>query len=257
MLKNNLISLTDQTFPGVNELFTSPARKSDGHEKWLDFTAKFWHCECVCGLTPRVFEDKYRRWCKKAGYNFSQAKADDIYVSACGHFCVMAKNEMTEALITHAVAQVNTVSESIAVMLREMIGLASSLPEYEVVMGFYAVGEVLGSQLIAEIGDIYRYQKKSSLVRFVGLEPVANSSGKFHGREKISKQGSPHLRKTLFQVMDCILKTKPVDDPVYQFLDRKRSENKPYRSYMCAGSAKFLRMYYARVKAYLDNYYSE
>ena len=50
MLKNNFIALTDQTFPGVNELFTSPPRKSDGHEKWMDFAFKFWHCECVCGL---------------------------------------------------------------------------------------------------------------------------------------------------------------------------------------------------------------
>lgn len=47
MLKNNFIALTERTFPGVNELFTSPPRKSDGHEKWLDFATKFWHCECV------------------------------------------------------------------------------------------------------------------------------------------------------------------------------------------------------------------
>jgi len=257
MLKNNLISLTDQTFPGVNELFKSPPRKSDGHEKWLDFAAKFWHCECVCGLTPKAFEDRYRRWCKKEKYNFSQSKAEDIYVSACGHFSVMPKDETTKILITQAVIQVNAVSESIATMLREMNRLASALPEYDVVMGFYGVGEVLGSQLIAEIGDIYRYQKKSSLVRFAGLEPVENSSGKYHGKERISKQGSSHLRKTLFQVMECLLKRAPADDPIFQFLDRKRSEKKPYRSYMCAGSAKFLRVYYSRVKAHLDNYYSE
>ena len=257
MLKNNLISLTDQTFPGVNELFASPARKSDGHEKWIDFTHKFWHCECVCSLTPRAFEDKYRRFCKSNNYYFTEAKAEDLYMSACAHFGVMSKNETTKTLITNAIAQVNAISESIAIMMHEMIGLASSLPEYGIVMDFYGVGETLGTQLIAEIGNVYRYQKKSSLVRFAGLEPVANSSGKYHGKEKISKQGSPHIRRTLFLVMDCILKTKPIDDPVYQFLDRKRSENKPYRSYMCAGSAKFLRMYYSRVKACLDKYYSE
>jgi hypothetical protein len=35
-LQNNLISLTDKTFPGVNELFSSPER-ADGHQKWVDF----------------------------------------------------------------------------------------------------------------------------------------------------------------------------------------------------------------------------
>ena len=46
MLKNNLISLLDTTFPDANRLFTSPPR-ADGSEKWVDFVATFWHCECV------------------------------------------------------------------------------------------------------------------------------------------------------------------------------------------------------------------
>lgn len=35
-MKNNLISLLDQTFPGANTFFDSPAR-SDGSQKWVDF----------------------------------------------------------------------------------------------------------------------------------------------------------------------------------------------------------------------------
>jgi hypothetical protein len=42
ILTNNLISLLDQTFPDLKTLFTSPAREKDGHEKRLDFAAKFW-----------------------------------------------------------------------------------------------------------------------------------------------------------------------------------------------------------------------
>jgi len=91
------------------------------------------------------------------------------------------------------------------------------------------------------------------LVAFAGLEPTDNESGDFHGDEKISKKGSPHLRKTLFQVMDCLLRTSPQNDIVYQLLDRKRAEGKHYYSYMCAGSAKLLRIYYARVKEHLNN----
>lgn len=39
-LQNNLISLTDKTFPGVNELFSSLER-TDGHQKWMDFVMTF------------------------------------------------------------------------------------------------------------------------------------------------------------------------------------------------------------------------
>ena len=253
MLKNNFISLTDQTFPGVNELFSSPPRKSDGHEKWMDFAFKFWHCECVCGLTQKAFEERYKRWCKKEGYNFSQEKADDIFVSSLGHWCVMPKNETTKLLVTQVISQLNAVSESIAVIAREMKRLAEMLPEYPVMLGFYGVGDVLGPQIMAEIGDIIRFRSKGSLVCFAGLEAPPYQSGTFESTNRnISKKGSPHLRKALFQVMDCILKRKPVDDPIYQFLDRKRAEGKHYYSYMTAGSAKFLRMYYARVMEFID-----
>ena len=51
MLKNNLIALLDGTFPDVNKLFKSPSRKNDGHERWVDFALKFWHSECVCGIS--------------------------------------------------------------------------------------------------------------------------------------------------------------------------------------------------------------
>ena len=39
---------------------------------------------------------------------------------------------------------------------------------------------------------------------------------------------------------------------MYQFMDKKRAEGKPYKVYMTASANKFLRIYYATVKAYLD-----
>ena len=62
MLKNNLTSLLDQSFPGIKELFTSPARESDGHEKWVDFVSQFWHCECISALTLKIFTERYRSY---------------------------------------------------------------------------------------------------------------------------------------------------------------------------------------------------
>ena len=50
-----------------------------------------------------------------------------------------------------------------------------------------------------------------------------------------------------------LLQCAPMDEPVYQFMNKKRSEGKPYRVYMMASANKFLRIYYASVKAYLDS----
>ena len=162
-------------------------------------------------------------------------------------------NNCTKQLVTLSINQINAISESIAVVAREMKRLAELLPEYPVISSFYGVGDILGPQIMAEVGDVIRFRSKGSLVCFAGLEPPEYQSGKFEsGNRHISKTGSPHLRKALFQVMDCILKKSPQGDPIYQFLDRKRAEGKHYYSYMTAGCAKFLRMYYARVMEYID-----
>lgn len=39
---------------------------------------------------------------------------------------------------------------------------------------------------------------------------------------------------------------------MFQFLDRKRVEGKPYYVYMTAGANKFLRRYYGKVMEYLS-----
>lgn len=113
---------------------------SDLSEKWVDFVATFWHCECVCGVSEKAFSTKYQKWCNKHGYRFSRNKAFNIYTEACGHFSVMG----------------------------------------------------------------------------------------------------------------IFLQLSPADEPVYQFMDKKRAEGKPYRVYMMASANKFLRIYYAGVKAYLE-----
>ena len=129
--------------------------------------------------------------------------------------------------------------------------LASQLPEYPVVMQMYGVGESLGPQLMAEIGDVRRFQRKQSLVAFAGIDPAPNESGDYRSHSnKATKRGSPHLRKTLFNIMTIHLQRAPMDEPVFQFLDKKRAEGKPYYVYMTAAGNKFLRRYYGKVMAY-------
>ena len=253
MLKNNLISLLDTAFPDANRLFTSPTR-ADGSEKWVDFISTFWHCECVCGLSEKAFTAKYQKWCKRHGYNFSQDKALDIYASACGHFSVMPKNDTTKILVEQAVSQLQATSAALAALRNEMQSLAASLPEYPIVMGMFGVGPALGPQLMAEIGDVRRFHSKKALVAFAGIAAPPYQSGQMEIRSRsISKRGSAVLRRTLFLVMSAILRCSPADEPVYQFMDRKRTEGKPYRVYMMASANKFLRIYYATVKQYLDS----
>ena len=215
--------------------------------------AAFWHCECVCSCSEKAFTTKYQKWCKKHGYNFSKEKALDIYASACGHFGVMPKTNTVKLLVEQAVSQLRAASAALASLKQEMQSLASSLPEYPVVMKMFGVGPTLGPQLMAEIGDVRRFHSKKALVAFAGIDAPPYQSGQMDIYSRsISKRGSSSLRRTLFLVMGVYLQTSPADEPIYQFMDKKRAEGKPYKVYMMASANKFLRIYYASVKAYLD-----
>ena len=252
MMKNNLLSLLDMIFPAVNRLFSSPVR-ADGSEKWVDFIDAFWHVQCVSGLSANAFSAKYLKWCRKHGYNFSEEKALEIHRTARDHVAVMPKSDTTKLLVKQAVAQLRMVSSAKAALQNEMDALAASLPEYPVVMDMFGVGPKLGPQLMAEIGDVRRFHSKKALVAYAGIDAPPYQSGQLnvHSRS-ISKRGSPALRRTLFLVMSVYLQCSPADEPVYQYMAMKRAEGKPYLVYMMASANKFLRRYYATVKAYLN-----
>lgn len=250
-MKNNFIALLDQTFPGVNALFDSPARE-DGSQKWVDFAASFWHLDCVRCMSQAAFTERYRKWCKRHGYNFSAMKAAEIHEQAKNLIAILPKDALTKLLVQQAIDQLNATSRTVELLRTEMKRLAAQLPEYPVVMAMYGVGDSLGPQLMAEIGDVTRFEKRNSLTAFAGVDPGANQSGDHETKSnKASKRGAPELRKTLFLVVEHILMNAPPDDPVFRFMDKKRAEGKPYLVYMTAGANKFLRLYYGKVKEYL------
>lgn len=246
-LKNNLQAIVDVTFPGVRKLLKSPAR-DDGHIKWVDFVCTFFHCDYVSKLDEARFMERYRGWCKRHGYKCASRGAEKIYTIAHNQVPTLPCDADTKLLISETAKQLTSVSAAVEAWRSKIGELASMLPEYDCVMSMYGCGETTGPQLMAEIGDPTRFNSKKNLVNFAGIAPGDNQSGEYQQKSvPASKKGSSHLRKTLFQVMGCLLKRAPADESVFQFIDRKRAEGKPYYVYMTAGANKFLRQYYARV----------
>lgn len=251
-LRNGLISLLDQSFPGANHLFNTEMRNSVGHLKWIDFAKRFWHKDCVATVSLKSFADTFQKWCKRTGYRFSYADAERIHSIARNAVATFPKNDSTRTLITQAIDSLNSIYDSLHILRGDLLRLASMLPEYDVVMAMQGAGPITGPQLMAEIGDVRRFTHKGALVAFAGLDAPPFQSGTFDSKSRqISKRGSPHLRKVLFTICSVILQHSNPEDPVFQFMDKKRSEGKHFYVYMVAGGAKFLRIYYARVKEVL------
>ena len=252
VLRNGLISLLDQTFPNINTFFDTQPKRSNGHFKWVDFVRRFWHKDCVADVSFPAFSDAYHKWCAKYGYRYMEKDAEQLHNAARNAVATFPKNDSAKLLITQAVDSLNAVYDTLHVLRGEMLRLASLLPEFDVVMAMQGAGEITGPQLMAEIGDVRRFSHKGSLVAFAGMDAPPFQSGAFDSKSRrISKRGSPHLRRTLFQIASVILQHSDPADPVFRFMDKKRAEGKHFYVYTVAGAAKFLRIYYARVKAHL------
>lgn len=179
----------------------------------------FWHCECVCRISEKVFTERYEKWWKRKCYHFSAGKAVDLYAASHGHLTTLTKTDNTKLLLTSATAELTAASEILATIRVEVIRMA---------------------KLMAEIGDVRRFPNRSSLIAFAGIDPEVKQSDKQGSKSNATtKRGSPHLRKTLYQIICTYLKRSPADEPVYQFLDKKRTQGKPYFVYMTAAANKF------------------
>ena len=257
---NNLIALLEQTFPGVRKCFDSPVR-SDGSQKWVDFVITFWHADCVRKYSKEAFAERYQKWCKRHGYLVRSNTVEKVYTLAKNAVVLVPKSQTAKVIVQEAAKQLTAISRSVELYRTEMNRLAAMLPEYPVVMQMFGVGDTFGPQLMAEIGDVRRFPRKQSLVAFAGIDPAPNDSGDKYGRNSgTTKRGSPYLRKTLFNIMTCYIQKAPENEPVFQFIDKKRAEGKPYYVYMTAAANKFLRRYYAKVNEYLsssENTFSE
>ena len=84
--------------------------------------------------------------------------------------------------------------------------------------------------------------------RIAGVKPLIRQNFTHVRSCVVFRKIALKKQKTLFQIMTIYLRLSPADEAVYQFLDKKRAEGKPYYVYMTAGANKFLRIYYARVK---------
>lgn len=76
--------------------------------------------------------------------------------------------------------------EEIKVEMEELLNQVSGAKE---VLGIKGIGIVSAASIIAEIGDISRFEDARQIQKYAGLNLIENSSGKHKGQTTISKRG--------------------------------------------------------------------
>lgn len=242
--KVNLNNLLDQVMPGIVNFL----RDSASNHKLTDFVARYWHYGRILEMGEKRFTADYCKWAKKQGYRVYERLASEILAVAQNGIPALPNSPVTRIVVVEAVRVLHQIEITRDTIIAQMQELAKSLPEYSVVKSFACVGDTLAPRVIAEIGDIRRFKNKHSLIAYAGIDAPPYQSGTFNATERhISKRGNSYLRKTGYEIMQSLMMHQPNNDPVFDFIQKKRSDGKCGKEAMIAGLNKFLRVYYGRV----------
>ena len=242
--KVNLNNLLDQTMPGIKDLIND----NPSNHKLTDFVKRYYHYSHILEMGEKHFVSDYCKWAKKQGYRVYERLASEILAVAQNGIPTLPNSPITKAVVVEAIRVLHQIEVSRDTILSQMQELAKSLPEFSVIRDMPCIGDTLAPRIIAEIGDVRRFKNKHSLIAYAGIDAPPYQSGAFNATERhISKRGNSYLRKTGYEIMQCLIQHKPVGDPVYDFICKKRLEGKCGKEAMIAGLNKFLRIYYGKV----------
>ena len=74
------------------------------------------------------------------------------------------------------------------------------------ICGIPGLSAVTLAAILAETGDLRRYESSSSVVKHAGMSPARNESGSFRGQARISRRGRPALRLAAWRATWAVLR---------------------------------------------------
>jgi len=127
----------------------------------------------------------------------------------------------------------------------EMESLLKQVPGAEEALKIKGMGFVTVAGIIAEIGDINRFQDARQIQKYAGLNLVETSSGKHKGETTISKRGRKRLRMMLFRVIMPMVANNAEFKQLHQYyISRKENPLKKKQSLILL-CCKLIRILYA------------
>lgn len=135
-----------------------------------------------------------------------------------------AAQELTRLDLLHEVEHMGERVKRLEEAIREAVKVAPAAMQ-EVIRGLQAlrgVGEISAVTLVAELGQISRFEGARQLMGYSGAVPSEDSSGKRQQRGTITKTGNAHLRRIVVEAA-WSYRLKPAVGPVL----RKRQEGVP------------------------------
>lgn len=207
--KRRVIALLDQVFPEYAKLFSDTFGSS--------LTELLLNCptpEDLLAISTRKLTNLLN---KASRGKFGKEKAEELKAVAKNTFDVAFAKDAFAFQIKQLMQQIVFLENQLSELEKQISNLLRETNQY--ITTISGIGDVLGAIIVSEIGDINRFERPNQLVAFAGLDVTVKQSGEFSGsKNKISKRGSPYLRRAIWLAAQRAAFCDPILSEYYQSL---------------------------------------
>ena len=242
--KRKLVAILDQVFPEYSSLFSNIYGVTS-----KELLSKYPLPEDMISIPADELAMLLSK-CSRGRFGIDKAK--EIQEKASNSFGVKFALKSFSFQIKQIIAQISFLEDQILEIEDEISSMINSL--CPVITSITGIGDVLGAVIFSEIGDISRFERANQLVAYAGLDVAVKQSGNFNATDtKISKRGSPYLRRAIWLAASVAAFKDPALSVYYQKL---RQRGKAHGTAIGAVARKLTNIIFAVLrdnKAYVPN----
>lgn len=235
-LKRKVICVLDQVFPEYQSVFSDIFGKTS-KELLTHFQTADDFENITAEQLKNVLENvTLKGFLKNKISHISELAANSFGLKFCRDSFSLQLKLLIEQ-ITFIEAQISDVETEINIILDKINSPIKTIP---------GIGSVTAAVILGEIGDISRFSNASKLAAYAGIDASVSQSGEYQSsNSKMSKRGSPYLRKALFNAALIAAFHDPVFSAFYQ---KKLSEGKHHLTAIGAVARKLCNTIFAVLK---------
>jgi len=235
-LKRKVICVLDQVFPEYQTVF-SDVFGATSKEILLQFGSpselESVSAETLAELLANLSRQKLG---KAKASELSRAASTSFGVTFCRDSFTFQLKMLIEQM-KYIEEQVKDTESEIKRIMRELNSPITTIP---------GIGKTLGAVILGELGELKRFEKAAQLVAFAGIDATVNQSGEFEGtNNRMSKRGSPYLRRALYQASVVAALGRNPDPVLSAFYQKKKAEGKHHSTCIGAVSRKLCHIIFA------------
>ena len=203
-------------------------------------------------MTALGQEDFAREAWTLVGRKVSKARLlNDIYETACASIALpVEEDSVSIAMFRMVIAQARSLIRQRDEIERTAHAILSDNRDYQLLRMIPGIGPINALTILAEAGDLRRFNHHRQFLKFCGLDLATCQSGTFRGRTKLSKYGNARLRRTFWMATQVAIRQRDNSfrDKLGRYVAGYGNDPDRRRKAMTALTAKMARVAHAVIK---------